>query len=148
MKADLGNRIQFVTEDDVASLELDKSEMKDMAVRNLVRILPEVKRHGEGPIYLISAGGTHEASLLLLSELLEGQEQFVKGKVVAAIPSRDFLIFTGSESAEGVVRLRAAVNETYEAASHLISRSLLVFKDGLWEVFEEDLQDTNGKDSQ
>lgn len=90
---------------------------------------------GDG-IYLISAGGDYEASLLLVSDLWDREQMPVEGDFIAAIPARDLLIVTGSENPEGIRRVREMASEGAAQFSYRLSPVLFVRKNGVFEVFE------------
>lgn len=133
----LDDQIVFFADDELQLLNMTMAEVRRLAVRNLARILPEVRRYGQGPLYLISAGGTHEPSLLLFEKLWEDQKGLVSGDIVAAVPCASMLMFTGSESTEGIEIIKAAVDEVFEKEPHLLSRSLLVRRNNKWQPFEQ-----------
>jgi uncharacterized protein YtpQ (UPF0354 family) len=85
---------------------------------------------------MLTVGGNYEASLLLLEEIWEAQKQFVPGELVAAVPSREVLVFTGSESPEGIAAIRGSVERSFQAAGHLLSKTLLVWRNKAWHIFE------------
>jgi uncharacterized protein YtpQ (UPF0354 family) len=83
------------------------------------------------------ADGNYESSLLLAENLWDDQAKAVQGEIVAAVPSRDVLLFTGSASTEGLRELRAAVANLHANGSRAISATLIVRRNGLWEKFSE-----------
>jgi len=137
---DLSDRVMLINESDIKSLDLTKTEIFDLAVTNLRRKIKEIRRYGDGPIYIMRAGGTFEASLLLIKEIWDKQAELVPGDLVAGIPCRDMLLFTGSESEEGIEQLHQAVEEIYQNEGYLISKTLLVYRNNKWEVFEGNAQ--------
>ena len=83
-------------------------------------------------VYLSPWQDNHDASRLYLYDLLWHLD--VAGDVVAAIPNRDTLIVTGSESSEGL-RVMAAICEEVVQQSHPISAIPVVLRDKQWETF-------------
>lgn len=132
---DLGTRIMYVSESDFNDLGLSLEELQKRAISNLRNQLDEIRRYGEGPLYMIRSGGTYETSLLLIDSIWEKQDELVPGDIVAAVPARDVLLFTGSESVEGLEQMRQAVDGISKQGVYLISKTLLVRKNGKWEVF-------------
>jgi uncharacterized protein YtpQ (UPF0354 family) len=111
-------------------------ELREQAVANLRGVLPQIERHGDGSTYyMLTAGGDYEASLLLLDDLWQQQEPIVKGDLVAAVPARDVLLFTGSGFNVGLRELQAAVERVSMNGSYLISKTLLVRRDNAWEEY-------------
>jgi uncharacterized protein YtpQ (UPF0354 family) len=110
-------------------------ELRQRAIRYLRSALPSVQRHGGGPCYMLTAGGNFEASLLLLNEIWDQQAKQVKGELVAAAPSRDVVMFTGSDSPAGLAELRTAVHRIHSSGSYPVSETLLVWRHGSWQGY-------------
>jgi uncharacterized protein YtpQ (UPF0354 family) len=111
------------------------SELKEVAKTNLTRILPAAERHGDGPWYLLVAGGDYSASLLLFDEMWNDLESSVAGKIVAVVPARDLVLYTGSDSPEGVAVIRERAKDIVASGDHVISETLIMRTAGKWEVF-------------
>lgn len=126
----------YLMESDRARLGLGLPELRRLSLANLLRILDTPRRVGDGPLFMIVADGNYESSLLLADKLWEGQAPLVKGELVAAVPARDVLMFTGSDSPDGLKAMRQSVDKIYKDASHVISKTLLVRRNGRWEKFE------------
>jgi uncharacterized protein YtpQ (UPF0354 family) len=133
---DEDNQIRFLSEGDRRKLGISVAELRPLAVGNLRRIIKQVQMQGEGPLYMINAGGTYEASLLLSDKMWAGMSDVVKGDFVAAVPSRDVLLFTDSNSVDGIRKMRAAIEAIHKDGSYLISKTLLVRREGQWEKFD------------
>lgn len=133
---DSPRNIRYLTEDAVAELEVDRDQLKERAIANLERLTGEFEVMGGDGIYLISAGGDYEASLLLVSDLWDREQMPVEGDFIAAIPARDLLIVTGSENPEGIRRVREMASEGAAQFSYRLSPVLFVRKNGVFEVFE------------
>lgn len=86
-------------------------------------------------VYLSPWQDNHDASRLYLYDMLWHLD--VNGEVVAAIPNRDTLLVTGSESAEGL-RVMAAICEEVVQQSHPISAIPVVLREKQWESFTLD----------
>jgi len=119
----------------LSHLHVEQNALKALAIENLKRILPPVERHGNGPVYMLTAGGDYVASLLLFDDLWEEMGASVDGDIIAAVPSRDVVLFTSSGSAEGIVDMRQSVTRVSETGGYLISTTMLRRHDGGWRVF-------------
>jgi len=64
--------------------------------------LTDIKRDGSDGVYMFTAGGNYEASIILLDSLWTKENLPVKGDFVIAIPSRDVLMITGSNDKAGI----------------------------------------------
>jgi uncharacterized protein YtpQ (UPF0354 family) len=119
----------------VLELKLDAAALKPLAIENLRRILPPIERHGDGPTYLLTAGGDYVASLILLDDIWEELKECVDGDIVATIPSRDVLLFTGSNSKAGIEDMRASVTKIHETGGYLVSNTMFRLTADGWKVF-------------
>jgi uncharacterized protein YtpQ (UPF0354 family) len=131
---DLPESIDSLTQAALDRLNTNKEKMRLVALDNLRRILPDIERHGDGPWYLLTAGPIYAASLLLLDEIWEELKVLVEGDVVAVVPSRDVLMFTGSRSSEGILQIRERIDQIFATGSYLVSRTLLRRVEGSWIV--------------
>ena len=127
--------ITTLKRDILLQLKLDEKELKAIAVENLKRILPPVERHGDGPVYMLTAGGDYVASLLLFDDLWEKLGASMEGDIIAAVPSRDVLLFTSSNSPEGIVNMRESVSRVFESGGYLVSTTMIRRHDGGWKAF-------------
>ena len=125
-------QLRYVSQTECEAIGISDEDMRAITVRNLKSRLPDVKRHGEGPLYMLTAGGTFESSLILFSSLWDGLEDVVDGRIVVATPSRDLLMFTGENADEAMQEMRELAEETYLDGSYAISNELLVRDDGRW----------------
>jgi uncharacterized protein YtpQ (UPF0354 family) len=132
---DLPDRMLTMKASHLSELGLEKSELLHLAVENLSRILPNAERHGDGPWYWLTAGGDYDASLLLIDTIWEQLADSVDGEIVAVVPARHTLLFTGSQSEEGLKAIKQQATETVTAGSYLISETLIVRRGGRWEVY-------------
>lgn len=133
---DLPDAIKTLKPDTLRALGLTSAELRTVACDNLRRILPEIERHGSGPWYFLKAGGDYVASILLLDEVWSQLEEIAEGDVVAAVPARDVLLFTGSQSREGIEAIKQRAREVEQHGDHVISQTLLRRVSGSWKVFE------------
>jgi uncharacterized protein YtpQ (UPF0354 family) len=129
---DTETNINYLTQEDFEKLNIEKSELKRIAVENLLNSI-EIEKHGEKGYYMLVAGGNYESSLILLD--IWNEENFeVKGEIVVGIPSRDLLIITGRNDAESIERLKRTINEINESGDHLVSEKLFEYKNGKFET--------------
>ena len=120
----------------VRALGLAPSSLRALAVTNLRRRLPDIQRHGDHPAYMLTAGGNLESSLLLLDDLWDQQSMDVPGALVAAVPARDVLLFTGSDSPVGLSALRSSIERVWPDGGHLLTRELFTWRAHSWSPFE------------
>jgi uncharacterized protein YtpQ (UPF0354 family) len=116
-------------------LAVSNGDLRQLAVANLKKMLPGIERRSAGSLHVLSAGNCYEASLLLLDDLWDELQKTVTGDVVAGVPSRTMVLFTGIGSAEGIVAVRQRVREVYSTGHGPISQTLLRRVSGSWQVF-------------
>ncbi len=76
------------------------------------------------------------ASLLLLDEIWESESGQVKGELIAAVPTRYAVLFTGSDSREGLSTLKLAARDVRAHGIDVLSHALLVWRNGRWEEYQ------------
>jgi uncharacterized protein YtpQ (UPF0354 family) len=133
---DLPRGIRYLTEEGVRKWGLQRESLRPLAVRNLRALLPEVQVLGSGGLYLITAGGNYEASLLLFEPFWRERKLEVQGDYVVAIPARDTLLVTGSDDFEGMRRVREAVAQVYPQAPYRLTESLFVRRGEKFELLD------------
>jgi len=133
---DRDTNITSLSEREMIALELPREDLRDLAAENLRNILPPVECHGEGPWFLLTAGGDYVASLLLLDWVWEFAAERVDGQVVAVAPTRDVVLFTGAGSAEGLAAIRQRARELVSTSDHVVSPTLLRRIGDCWAAFD------------
>jgi uncharacterized protein YtpQ (UPF0354 family) len=115
----------------------DRSKLHQLALANLHRLLPKIEaRQGASGIFLISAGGDYEASLLLADAVWSSGQFKVDGDIVVAVPAKDALLVTGSHNRAGITKLRALAAEI-AAGPYGLTTVLFVYRGGKFVKFDE-----------
>jgi len=122
---DSADAISTLPTTEFVELKLTLGELKHLAIENLKRMLPPIERHGDGPVYTLTAGNDYVASLLLFEDLWAEQAEVVDGEIVAAVPTRGALLFTGSKSSQAIVELRQSISRLTQTAGYLVSPTML-----------------------
>ncbi len=134
---DTERNIRYLGRKDIDSLSLQPEELRTQAVKNLSGLLPDIERHGNAGTFMVIAGGTYEASLLLFDSIWSTDNFNVDGEFVVAIPSRDILLVTGSRNTEGLEQLRTLAGKTVAEGSYHLTPELFLRQDGKWLLFKE-----------
>jgi uncharacterized protein YtpQ (UPF0354 family) len=133
---DLPDRTVTLRREDVNELGIDSTALRALAMENLQRVMPAAEQHGSGPWYLLTAGGDYSASLLLYDNLWQSLADSVEGEIVAVVPSRDVVLYTGSRSDEGLKAIKEQAIKIVTTGNYLISDMLIIRKSGKWEVYK------------
>ena len=134
---DTERNIRYLRHEDIDSLGLEPGELRTRAVKNLSGLLPEIEKHGDAGTFMVTAGGTYEASLILFDSIWSTDNFSVDGEMVVAIPSRDLLLVTGSRDSDGLEQLRKLATQTVQEGSYHLTPELFVRRDGKWLPYKE-----------
>ena len=127
---DSPKNIRYLRPEDLETAKIERAELRKLASENLERLLPKIELRGTNGLYMITAGGDYEASLLVLDSIWNGGEMEVKGDVVVAIPTRDLLLVTGSADTKGIAEVREMVKQAIAEGSYRLTEKLFVYRDG------------------
>ena len=130
---DLPERVDQDTLLDVAG---DAGALHALALDNL-------RRYSAGRIELLPGDllnmvlldGMYESSLLL-DDRFWNAAQAAMGRIVAAVPARDVLLFTDAEVPDGVPALIDAITRNRETFAYPISETLLEWTGAGWRVYQ------------
>jgi uncharacterized protein YtpQ (UPF0354 family) len=134
---DSPKNIRYITNEDLKKLTIDRKGLRLLSVQNLKAILPKIELVGGDGLFMMTAGGDYEASLLLFDNIWKSDQIKVHGDIVVAIPSRDLLLITGSQEKDGLSKAKQIVDKAYEEGAYKLTKSLFVFKNGKFEKFNK-----------
>jgi hypothetical protein len=127
--------LDIMTETERVALGVPASELRALAVRNLRRLVPEIRHHESGAGYVLLAGGNFEASLLLLDDLWIKLAPDVAGELIACAPARDMILYTGSATPGGIEELRELASRVITEGGYSLSATLLRWTGVGWERY-------------
>jgi uncharacterized protein YtpQ (UPF0354 family) len=134
---DLPGAFRYVSPGDCARLQLAADGLRRLAVRNLTRrrARPQIKQAPAAAMFVLD--GDLEASLLLVDHLWEQIGPQLPGDLIAAVPSREALVVTGTQVPGGIAALTRAVDAAWQRspARLLLTRSLLIRDGTAWHPF-------------
>lgn len=117
--------ISYFSREDLKKMGIPKDSIRGLAVKNLAQLLDTtIQLRGGDGMYMITAGGNYEASILLLDYVWTKENISVNGDFIIAIPSRDVLLITGSNDKPSIEKMRAAVRKLYTTGSYPVSEYL------------------------
>jgi len=130
------NGLAMLTDSNFIKLGIGMDSLRRASIKNLNKALPEIKTQGNGTIYGVMAGGTFEASLLLLPYMWDKKNFNVKGDFVVSVPNRDILLVTGSDDKEGLTQIKEITAKIYQTGDHQISPGLFKWNGAKFIKFE------------
>ncbi len=136
---DLPDRYEFVAPRHCAEMGLAPGELRMQAVVNLRMRRRSIELHWypDAKAVALTLGGDLEAGLILDDGIMNRLASEVGGDLVVTVPARDILVATGTAHADGLAKLRWVADRIWEGTDHLLTRDLLVRRDGEWSVFED-----------
>ncbi len=132
---DTKSSIRYLTQDDIKSLSINIDSLRSIAINNLDKLLTNIQAKGENGVYMLTAGGDYEASIILLNNVLTKESFPVNGDFVIAIPTRDILLITGSNDPDGISKIRDASKKTFETGSYQVSAYLYKWNGKIFEKY-------------
>ena len=135
---DSPKNISYFKPEDLEKAHINRSELRSLACDNLKRLLPKIEQQGGNGLFMVTAGGDYESSLLLFDSIWQDFQKEVRGDVIAAIPTRDLLLVTGSKDQQGIEHLKQMVQKASAEGSYRLTTNLFVYRNGKFlEVFNQ-----------
>ena len=134
---DTPTNILYLTPEGLEEVGIEQSELRSIAIDNLKSIISQVELIGDNGLYIVTAGGDYDASLLLFDSIWSSDQLAVKGEIVVAIPARDLLLVTGSEDSEGIQKVKDIVNESYSESPYRLTTKLFVYRNNKFVVWND-----------
>lgn len=123
---DTPTRIRYLSLSDLKAVELDRAELRELAVGNLQRQLTEIGVHRGELISMVVADGSYEASMLLFDDFWQEERSRMKGPPVASVPARNLLMFADSSNPEAVAQLRELTRKMWGEAAYGVSDAIFI----------------------
>lgn len=120
---DQPNAAKAFTEAELAEAGIERSEVRDLAVKNLTEtLIPHLTINEVDGVYLTAADGMYESGLILCDiwDLYPVENDYVIG-----IPERSYLIIADSKNVEAIENMEAAGQYLFDEASYPITDKLL-----------------------
>jgi len=118
------NSFDYLDHKDLMRLSISQDTLKQFALKNLEVYLEDRIKYKclkKDKVYMLTAGGFFEATLIMMEGVFNKDSIPVKGDFVVGIPNSDILVVTGSDNTEDVSFLRVKANEFYLKNSAKIS---------------------------
>ncbi|MES2598869.1 MAG: DUF1444 family protein [Verrucomicrobiota bacterium] len=133
---DTPKSIRYLTEADFVSAGIELAGLRQLACANLQKLMASLQVHDGNDVSMITLDGNYESSLLLFNDIWAQMKAKVSGGVVVALPTRDVLLFTGSEDEAGLKKIREMAQRAFEG-SYRLTQQLYIFRNGSFELFSK-----------
>ncbi|WP_416864385.1 MAG: DUF1444 family protein [Imperialibacter sp.] len=122
---DLETSVSIFNKEDFLATGIDFADLRQLSISNLQSVLPDMEKSEiEHDIFMVTAGGYYESSLLLLDGIWNKDNFPVDGNIVIAIPARDILLVTSSDDKEAMDKLEKMALSIVETADHYLLPTL------------------------
>lgn len=135
--AEYSEGLRFPHRSDFGPLGLDSKALRERALANLRRII-QLKIVGDDGTYIIGAGGTVDAAVILLEEVMSDPRLQLAGEPLAGVSDRDSAWVADGANPEAVFRVATGVFHHYRNDRYPISPSLYRRANGCWEPLDPD----------
>ncbi len=129
---DTPESMAYLNASEVGELGLGLDELAEVARANLLRNLSTIHIRGEGPTYMLIAGGNYECSLALLPDLWDAMAPLIEGAPLVSMLARDLCLITGDGNPDAVARLRAQIESMGELPYAISPTIYRVQRQGRW----------------
>jgi uncharacterized protein YtpQ (UPF0354 family) len=136
---DLPDTFQMVRRGNLAEINVAPSDLRKIAVENLMSRVGQGGYQGDPPVLRIVLGDNYDACALLYDDLWEMLGEKIPPELIVGVPHRDVVLLTTTASTKGgLEQIRAMVNECHAKDDvHGLTRDLFLRRGNRWEVFEK-----------
>lgn len=134
---DLPRAVQPMFERDLERLGMSRTALRKQATKNFRRLIDNKVRIDRGPgVYAVRVDGMYEASLLSLSPKWYRHRFPVNGDLIAYVPARNFIIFSGTEEPRGKSVAQRFAQDVFRKAPRPVFNKPLVLRNGKWRLWK------------
>ncbi len=143
--ADSGDAIGTLQPEDVEELGLSESEARERALANMREAFGPIRHElflPEGRVWKVNtatngiASDSYDNARLILHDLWAPLRELVRGELVVAAPTRDIVLFTGTEEPQGLRGIGYLATEMWHGEPHPVSPQLVRWTADGWEPLE------------
>ena len=128
--------VRYLSVSDLGKLQLQKSELRQLACANLKRLLPAPEIELRDGTFRVMAGGDYDASLLLLEDVWCDDKIQIVGEMVVAVPARDMLLVVGSHDSQAMQLLKRTAQGIFAQAPYGLTARLFVYRENTFVPFD------------
>jgi hypothetical protein len=139
--AEYRNGLSYCDRKRFEDLRIPATQLRDRAFANLRRVITQVSVTGEEGEYLLGAGGTIDASLLLIDDVMKDPRIELAGEPLVAVSDRDSFWVADDANPFAVFGVAASVARCYRSAPYPISRQLFRRAGAIWEPLDPHVVD-------
>jgi len=123
--------IEYVLNATLVELGIEKDALRSLSVANFMNRVEARVQPGDG-CAMIVAGGTYEASCVLIDTIVDELAAQCEGQLVACFPAIDMFVFADSLEADGIARIANVSANVLESGNDVLSREFFTRTDGEW----------------
>ena len=132
---DLADAFMMATPSHIAELGMDLASLRDLALENVKRQIPNISIAQCGSVFRAITGNNLDAVTLLSRNFWSNQAKQMKGNLIASVPSRDVVLFRDSASDEGLREMNELAHQAFDAGgTHALTLELIQWCDDGWKA--------------
>lgn len=128
---DTPTSLHYLNDSDLLGIDVHRDSLRRRAVGNLRSSLAGIEVH-RGLVSMVTVGGNFESSLLLFDDLWAREGERLRGVPVAAVPTRELLLFADSADVQAVAKLQAMATDAIADAAYALTDQLFVLGPDGW----------------
>jgi uncharacterized protein YtpQ (UPF0354 family) len=134
--AEYRDGIRYLHRSDFEALGISDKAIRDRALANVRRMIEKITVTGKNGSYLLGAGGTVDASLMLLDEVVDDPRLHISGKILIAVSDRGSFWVADDANPWAVFNVAAGVAQCYRSEQYAISMHLYHRSAATWEPLD------------
>lgn len=135
---DNDNGYEFIQEQHLNSVNINSNQLHEIAMHNFQDLISKKMRNqnNDDAIWFF-VDGNLEACLMLVDEIWEQVQNFIKDDVVVCVPARDIIFATGANKTKVINDFSEKAKEILNSGDHPLSKNWFIRNENKWEVFKE-----------
>ena len=134
---DLPSTFIMATPSHLSELGIEPASLRNLAIENIKCQIPNISLQQSGSVFRAATGNNLDACTLLSRNLWTNHAQQMNGKLVAAVPNRDMVLFCDSDSEDGIRQMREITEQAFEAGgTHALTKTFLIWSGDGWKPYD------------
>ncbi len=130
--------LEMIQERYLEELGITREELHTIAMSNYRRLLAErLKVHNNSETFMFILDANLEAGLVLVDEVWDQVEDYLKEDIVICVPSRDVIIATGKSKSLVIAEFSEKAKTILLTGDHPLSKNWFVRENKNWKVFQK-----------
>ena len=131
---DQGAEFTSISKKTLSNLDKSMDDIHSMALANCLQVMRSLRVNTNDSIFELSADENMAACSILFPDLWKHIEEELEGKIIAAFIHRDSVLYTRSDSENGVIELNKIIDTFNFSDNHALSEKIYKIGEDGWEI--------------